>query len=58
MASGGNQRHFEMQVGLFRRSPGVGGDYSLAIAPGAALPLGEDLLLRATVREGDGKYRE
>lgn len=55
IVSGGSQRQFETQVGLFRRTPGTGGDFTLAISPGAALPLGEDLMLRANVREGDGK---
>lgn len=54
MASGGFQRSFETQVGLFRRTPGTT-EFTQIVAPGTAISLGEVLLLRAAVREGDGR---
>lgn len=61
VVTGGSQRGFESQVGLFRRAGARSGatdnpgDFSRSVAPGQAVLLGEDLMLRATVRDGDGK---
>lgn len=56
IASGGHQRNFEMDVNIFRRNP-LSKEFTQIISPGSPVQLGEELLLRASVKDGDGwKY--
>lgn len=54
MATGGIQKTFASQVSLLRRAPD-GNEFNQVVTPGSAVNLGEDLLLKAVVRDGDGK---
>lgn len=54
LARGGFQNNFETQVELFRRSNDGLNKFSRTVSPGAVVQLGEELLLRAAVRDGDG----
>ncbi|XP_017769672.1 PREDICTED: uncharacterized protein LOC108557596 [Nicrophorus vespilloides] len=56
VAAGGSQRNLESQVALYRKAPHTN-EYTQIVTPGSSVTLGEDLLLRASVRDGDGwKY--
>ncbi|XP_063708836.1 uncharacterized protein LOC134837394 [Culicoides brevitarsis] len=52
VAQGGGNQQFRSQVGLFRKSDENG--FSQALTSGSAVQLGEELMLRAQVRAGDG----
>ncbi|XP_063922656.1 uncharacterized protein LOC135137047 [Zophobas morio] len=51
VASGGSQRRFDSTVTLLRKSNGV---FDQPVQQGSAVRLGDELLLRSSVREGDG----
>lgn len=53
VAQGGGNQLFRSQVGLFRKSDENG--FSQALTTGSVVQLGEELMLRAQVRTGDGK---
>lgn len=54
VAQGGGNQQFRSQVGLFRKTDENG--FSQALTTGSVVQLGEELMLRAQVRAGDGKY--
>lgn len=51
LAYGGNQQPFRTQLGLFCN---VDGSFTKNLDPGAVVHLGEELILRAHVKSGDG----
>lgn len=52
-AQGGTQQPYRTQISLYRQTQG-----SLTpLAPGAVVQLGEELVLRAHVKAGDGKNK-
>ncbi|XP_966726.2 uncharacterized protein LOC655123 [Tribolium castaneum] len=51
VASGGNQRKFDSVVTLWRKNNGV---FDQPVHQGSAVRLGDELMLRTAVREGDG----
>ncbi|CAH0557583.1 unnamed protein product [Brassicogethes aeneus] len=53
IASGGSQRNFETKISLFRKSLGSD-NFNQLVLPGSAVHLGEDLVLRVAVQDGDG----
>ncbi|XP_043282098.1 uncharacterized protein [Venturia canescens] len=52
--TGGYKNVFETEVGLYRKTFGSGHLFDAKIQPGGTVILGEEVLLRALVREGDG----
>jgi hypothetical protein len=54
IASGGNQRKFDTVVTILRRNNGV---FDQPIQQGSAVRLGDELMLRTTVRDGDGEAK-
>lgn len=56
LARGGSQQNFESQVDLLRRSSDGTNKFSRVVKPGTIVQIGEELLLRASVREGDGMF--
>ena len=56
--TGGHKNAFETEVGLYRKTFGSGHLFDAKIQPGGTVILGEEILLRALVREGDGTYYE
>lgn len=54
VASGGNQRKFESVVSLWRKNNGL---FDQPLQQGGAVRLGDELMLRTVVREGDGKQK-
>ncbi|KAK0093690.1 hypothetical protein PV326_012898 [Microctonus aethiopoides] len=57
VATGGHKNAFETEVGLYRKTLGSDHQFDVKIQPGGAVILGEEILLRAAIREGDGwKY--
>ncbi|XP_048514993.1 uncharacterized protein LOC105687923 [Athalia rosae] len=57
VAAGGLKNAFQTDVGLFRKSYGSENLFDQKINPGGTVVLGEEILLRALVRDGDGwKY--
>lgn len=54
IARGGYQPNFETEVELFRRSPDGTNKFSRLVNSGTVVQLGEELLLRAAVKDGDG----
>lgn len=54
IASGGMQNNFDTHVSLYKRAIG-GNEFDALVNPGDTVLLGEELLLRASVRDGDGK---
>lgn len=55
VATGGHKNAFETEVGLYRKTLGSDHQFDVKIQPGGAVILGEEILLRAAIREGDGK---
>lgn len=55
VAQGGGNQQFRSQVGLFRKTDENG--FSQPLTTGSVVQLGEELMLRAQVRAGDGKYK-
>lgn len=53
VASGGGQRNFESRILLLRKS-GKSNNFDQPLQPGSVVPLGEELVLRAMVQDGDG----
>lgn len=51
-AHGGTQQFFRTQLGIFQN---VNGAFSKKLESGSAVQLGEELMLRAQVKSGDGK---
>lgn len=51
LARGGNQQPFHTQISLYRN---VQKDFSKSLEPGGIVQLGEELMLRAHVKSGDG----
>nr|XP_011304913.1 PREDICTED: uncharacterized protein LOC105267625 [Fopius arisanus] len=57
VATGGHKNSFETEIGLYRKSLGSEQLFDSRIQPGGTVILGEEVLLRAVVRDGDGwKY--
>lgn len=56
VATGGNKNIFETEVGLYRKTLGSEHLFDAKIQPGGTVILGEEILLRVAVRDGDGKY--
>lgn len=54
VAHGGSGQQFRTQVGLFRRADENG--FTQALQPGDSVQLGEELMLRAQARSGDGEF--
>lgn len=56
VATGGHKSAFETDIGLYRKSFGANEQqvFDAKIESGGTLLLGEEILLRAAVREGDG----
>ncbi|XP_034934166.1 uncharacterized protein [Chelonus insularis] len=54
IATGGHNNVFETEVGLYRKTLGSEHLFDTKIQPGGTVILGEEILLRAAVREGDG----
>lgn len=52
VAHGGSQQPYHTQIGLYRSQRGLN---SNPLVPGATVQLGEELVLRAHVKAGDGK---
>lgn len=55
VATGGGQSKFESRMVLLRKSPDSN-SFDQPIQSGSVVPLGEEIVLRATVQDGDGKY--
>lgn len=58
VATGGHRNTFETEMGLYRKTSGFSGSnplFDAKIQPGGAVILGEEVLLRAVVRDGDGE---
>ncbi|KAJ8983776.1 hypothetical protein NQ317_000336, partial [Molorchus minor] len=53
VASGGGQRNFDSKMILLRKSPGSH-SFDQPLLPGSVVQLGEELVLRAVVQDGDG----
>lgn len=51
-AHGGTKQHLRTQLGLYRQS---GSGFTKSLDSGGFVQLGEELLLRAQVKAGDGK---
>lgn len=56
VATGGHKNAFETEIGLYRKTLGSNHLFDSRIQPGGTVILGEEILLRVAVREGDGKY--
>ncbi|XP_046410190.1 uncharacterized protein LOC124174771 [Neodiprion fabricii] len=57
VAAGGLKNAFQTDIGLFRKSYNSENVFDVKILPGGTVVLGEEILLRALVRDGDGwKY--
>lgn len=52
-ANGGSQLPFRTQMGIYRQG---NNGFSRNLEPGGVVLLGEELMLRAHVKFGDGKY--
>lgn len=55
VVSGGGQRNFDSKLNLFRKSTGSD-NFDQLVLPGSTVTLGEELVLRAAVQDGDGKF--
>ncbi|XP_019873965.2 uncharacterized protein LOC109602078 isoform X2 [Aethina tumida] len=53
VVSGGGQRNFDSKLNLFRKSTGSD-NFDQLVLPGSTVTLGEELVLRAAVQDGDG----
>lgn len=51
-ANGGEKPHLRTQLGLYRLS---GSGFSKSLESGGFVQLGEELMLRAQIKHGDGK---
>ncbi|XP_063995571.1 uncharacterized protein LOC135172947 isoform X2 [Diachasmimorpha longicaudata] len=57
VATGGHKDSFETEIGLYRKTTGSDQLFDARIPSGGTVILGEEILLRAVVRDGDGwKY--
>lgn len=56
IATGGSQKDLKTRIGIFRKQPG-GQAYDQKVQSDSVLELGENLLLRTVVNEGDGKSK-
>lgn len=56
IATGGHKNTFETEVGLYRKALGSDNLFDAKIQPGGTVVLGEEILLRIVVRDGDGEY--
>ncbi|XP_008544247.2 uncharacterized protein LOC103568968, partial [Microplitis demolitor] len=54
VAAGGHKNAFETEIGLYRKTLGSDNLFDSRIQPGGTVILGEEILLRVAVREGDG----
>ncbi|CAD6224748.1 GSCOCG00005533001-RA-CDS [Cotesia congregata] len=54
VATGGHKNAFETEIGLYRKTLGSNHLFDSRIQPGGTVILGEEILLRVAVREGDG----
>lgn len=54
VATGGLKNAFQTDIGLFRKSYGSENLFDVKINSGGTVVLGEEILLRALVRDGDG----
>lgn len=52
-ANGGEKSHLRTQLGLYRHS---GSGFTKSLESGGFVQFGEELLLRAQIKHGDGKW--
>lgn len=55
IATGGDKNIFETDIGLYRKAFGSDNLFDAKIQPGGTVILGEKILLRVVVRDGDGE---
>lgn len=56
IATGGGQRGFNSNMALLRKSPGSN-NFDQPLQTGSVVLLGEEIVLRANVQDGDGKLK-
>lgn len=56
IAEGGHNSAFETELALYRKTVNSENAFNAKIESGGTVILGEEILLRAAVRDGDGKF--